>query len=125
MAITKNSNRQEPSLAHVTFTFGTGKDIAVQGTFPALDLPQNSVITRGYLVVTDATSAGVTVAVTGFLAASAADAVALYPLVPTGAEVLVPTTLNVVVAGANPVASGVATLVVEYYVNGKAEYSHG
>jgi hypothetical protein len=125
MAIIKNVNRQEPALAHVTFTFGTGADIAAQGTFPALDLPQNAVVTRGHLVVSDATDAGVTVAVTGYLSASSAATTGIFPLVATGVELLAASTLNVVVAGATPVASGVATLVVEYYVNGKSEWSQG
>ena len=125
MAIIKNTNRQEPTLAHVTFTFGTGSDISAQGTYPAIELPQNAVVTRGHLVVSDATDAGVTVAVTGFLGASSAAATGIFPLVATGIESLVPSVLNVVVAGATPVAIGSATLVVEYYVKGKAEWSQG
>ena len=61
MAITKNAGRQEVIAARVTGTFGTGNDIAVAGTYPAIDIPAGAIVIGGNLVISDATTATVDV----------------------------------------------------------------
>src|SRR5574337_3612 len=59
MAITKDPGRQEVIAARVVVTFGTGNDIAVQGTYPAIDVPEGAIIVGGFINVSDATTATV------------------------------------------------------------------
>lgn len=131
MAITKNSGRQCPIVSNTKITFGTGKDVAATGFYPAVDLPQNAVVIDGWLVVSDATTASATAAVgpstapTSYLAATAIDATGKTDLTISGLVSTSPVTLGVTIAGANPVATGEAELVVIYYVNGRAEFSQG
>lgn len=132
MAITKKSGRQEIISAKVTWTFGdTDADIAVQGTYPAIDVPEGAVVVGGYLNITDATTATVDVSIGdgGSTAryASAVDGatVALTALTVTGYVYTAADTIDVLIATADPAAAGTAELVVNYVVDGRAAFSQG
>lgn len=131
MAITKKPGRQEVVSAKVTWTFGTGADVAVQGTYPAIDLPANAVVIGGYLNITDATTATVDVSVgdggsaTRYASAVDGAAVALTALTVTGYKYSEPDTIDVKITTADPAAAGTAELVVNYVVDGRAAFSQG
>lgn len=129
MAIKKNDGRQEVILAQVSFTLGSTGDVAAQGTFPAIQLPQGAVVVGGYLKVTTATSASVTIALNDgtntYLTATSAAATGRTAITPTGAALTAQTDVNVVVAGATPVTAGEAEVVIEYFVKGRAEWTQG
>ena len=42
--------------ARVTGTFGTGNDIAVAGTYGAIDVPEGAIVVGGHFVISDATN---------------------------------------------------------------------
>lgn len=131
MAITKKPGRQEIVSAKVTWTFGTGADVTVQGTYPAIDLPANAVVIGGYLNITDATTATVDVSVgdggsaTRYASAVDGAAVALTALTVTGYKYSEPDTIDVTITTADPAAAGTAELVVNYVVDGRAAFSQG
>jgi hypothetical protein len=128
MAIKKQAGRQEPALAVVSFTIGTGGDITAAGTYPAIELPQDAVVQEGWLNVKTATSAGVTIAISDgtstYLSATTAAATGLTELVPTGKTLTQQTNVNVVVVG-SPTTLGTVELVVEYFQQGKTEWTQG
>lgn len=127
-----DSGRQEVITARVSFTFGTGADVATQAAFPAIQVPQGAIILGGYIYVSDATSASVTAAIgdgitaNRYLTANAIPAsTGLVAIVPTGYQYLTQDTIDVTIAGADPVAAGVAELVVRYLRVKRAEFSQG
>jgi len=131
MAIKINSGRQETTVAIQDIEFGTGKDIDLQGVYDAVEVPNDAIVTGGYLIVDTATTALTTVSIgdtgspTRYLPATSVSATGVTPLVVTGFTHPVTEKLKVTVAGANPVAVGKATIVLEYVRRGKAEYSQG
>ncbi len=131
MAITKESGRQDIISAKVDFTFGTGADVAVQGSFEAIQVPQNAIVVGGYIYVSDATTATVDINIgdggstTRYIAAVDGAATGLTALVPTGYKYTAQDTIDVTITVANPAAAGAATLVVNYIVDGKEYFSQG
>lgn len=131
MAITKKAGRQEIIAAKVDFTFGTGADVAVQGTYPAIDVPAGAIVVGGYLNITDATTATVDVNVgdggstTRYASAVDGAATGRTALTLTGYKYTTPDTIDVVITVADPAAAGTAELVVEYIVDGRAAFSQG
>lgn len=131
MAITKNAGRQEVIAARVTFTFGTGADVAVQGTYAAIDVPNGAVVVGGHLNISDATTATVDVNIgdggltTRYAAAVDGAATGLTALVPTGYKYTDADTIDVNITVADPAAAGTAELVVLYIVDGRSAFSQG
>lgn len=131
MSITKNEGRQEIIAARVTGTFGTGADIAVAGTYAAVDVPQGAIVVGGYFYISDATTATVDVHVgDGGVTNRYADnvdgaATGVTALTITGYKYTAPDTIDLLVDTADPAAAGVWELVVEYIVDGRAAFSEG
>jgi hypothetical protein len=134
----KDAGRQEILISSTRIPFGAASTathpnqvvLSAAGVHPVLQLPAGAVVLRGYLAVTDATTAGVTVAVgtvgspTSIIAATAADAVATTAITPFVVP-LTATTEYVATVVNTPVAVGEAYLVVEYFIQGKSEYTQG
>lgn len=134
----KNTGRQDILLSSTRIPFGAASTathpnqvvLSAAGVHPVLQLPAAAVVLRGYLSVTDATSAGVTVALgtvgspASLLAATAADAVATTAITPFATPLAATTEYVATVVGV-PVAVGEAYLVVEYFIQGKSEYVQG
>lgn len=131
MAITKKSGRQEVIAAKVTGTFGTGNDIAVQGTYGAVDVPEGAIVVGGYFYISDATTATVDVHVgDGGATNRYADnvdgaATGVTALTITGYKYTAADTIDLLVDTADPAADGAWELVVEYIVDGRAAFSEG
>ncbi len=120
-----NSGRQEVIAARSKVALGTDTDVAVQGTYPALSLPEGAVIVGGFVNVVDATSAGATLTLGTITGAVALDAVAKTDITVSGAELAVAEVLDAVVGGADPVLAGSVEIVVEYVVDGRTAFSQG
>jgi hypothetical protein len=131
MAIIKDFGRQELIVARVTGTFGTGYNVPLQAVYPAIEVPQGAVIVGGHFVVSDVTTASVAVAIgdgtlgTRYASGINANALGLTALVPTGYKYTVQDTIDITVSAATPAAYGTFELVVEYIVDGRAEFSQG
>lgn len=131
MAITKSEGRQEVIAARVTGTFGTGADIAVQGTYEAINVPAGAIVIGGNLVISDATTATVDVHIgDGVDDNRYADnvdgaATGLTALTLTGYKYTAADTIDVMVDTADPAAAGAFELVVLYIVDGRAAFSEG
>ena len=131
MAITKDVGRQEVIAAMLTVTLGTGNDIAVAGTYGAIDVPEGAVVVGGYINVSDATTATVDIhlgdgGVTNrYLDNIDGAATGLTALTITGYEYTTADTLDVLIDTADPAAAGQFELVVLYVVNGRAAFSQG
>jgi len=131
MAITKKSGRQDVSVARVDFTFGTGNDVAVQGTYPAIDLPEGAIVVGGYLNIIGATTATVDVNIgdggstTRYASAVDGAATGVTALTVTGYQYTVADTVDVTITVADPAAAGSAEVVVEYIVANRAYFSEG
>ena len=131
MAITKNAARQEVIAARVVVTLGTGKDIGVQGTYAAIDVPAGAVVVGGHINVSDATTATVDInvgdgGVTDRYANNVdAGATGLTALTITGFKYTTPDTIDLLVDVADPAAAGQVELVVLYIVDGRAAFSQG
>lgn len=131
MAITKNVGRQEVIAARVVVTLGTGNDVAVQGTYGAIDVPEGAIVVGGFINVSDATTATVDIhlgdgGVTNrYLDNIDGAATGLTALTLTGYEYTAPDTLDILVDTADPAAAGQFELVVLYIVNGRAAFSQG
>jgi len=131
MAITKDVGRQEVIAAMLTVTLGTGNDIAVAGTYGAIDVPEGAVVIGGYINVSDATTATVDIhlgdgGVTNrYLDNIDGAATGLTALTITGYEYTTADTLDVLIDTADPAAAGQFELVVLYVVNGRAAFSQG
>ena len=131
MAITKNYARQEVIAAKVDITFGTGTDIAVIGVFEAIEVPRNAIVVGGYINVSDATTATVDINIgdggssTRYATAVDGAATGLTALTLTGYKYTAKDTIDVAITVADPTAAGAAELVVEYIIDGRAEFSQG
>jgi hypothetical protein len=131
MAIKLNTDRQEVITARVSWTFGSGKDVAAQGAYPAIQVPEGAIILGGHLYVDGATTASTTVAIgdsgaaTRYLGATAVDATGLTALVPTGYKYTAQSNVLVTVAGATPAAAGTAELIIRYLKVNRTEFSQG
>jgi len=131
MAITKSVERQELIVARVTGTLGTGYNVAVQGVFTAVEIPQNAVVIGGHFVVDDVTSGSVVAAIGDSVSGTRygsninCNALALTALVPTGYKYPAQSTIDITISGATPAAYGTFELVVEYIIDGRAEFSQG
>ena len=131
MAITKNEGRQEVIAARVAGTFGTGADIAVQGTYAAVDVPEGAIVVGGHFVVSDATTATVDVHIgDGGVTNRYADnvdgaATGLTALTITGFKYTAADTIDILVDTADPAAAGTWELTVLYIVDGRAAFSQG
>lgn len=131
MAVTKDSGRQEVIAARVVVTFGTGNDIAVQGTYPAIDVPEGAIIVGGHINISDATTATVDVHLgDGGVTNRYADnidggATGLTALTLTGYKYTAADTIDILVDTADPADAGQAEIVVMYIVDGRAAFSEG
>lgn len=131
MAVTKDSGRQEVIAARVVVTFGTGNDIAVQGTYPAIDVPEGAIVVGGHINISDATTATVDVHLgDGGVTNRYADnidggATGLTALTLTGYKYTAADTIDILVDTADPAAAGQAEVVVMYIVDGRAAFSEG
>ena len=125
---TQSEGRQSPLIARAAFTAADlpGTDFA-----PALQLPSDAVILRGYLAITTAFGAGTTVSVgtaaddDAYLAATAADATGVTALTGgiTGAVVADVTMMGLTASAA--MADGEGALVVEYIRSSRAQVTEG
>ena len=133
MAITKATGRQFSVSSKVAFTMGTaaGEDIGVVAVYPAIDVPEGAIVTGGWINVTDATTATVDLdvgdATTPARYVNGVDGAAtgLTALVPTGFKYTTADSITVAVTVADADAAGAAELVVEYMVDGRAQFSEG
>jgi hypothetical protein len=131
MSIKLQTGRQEVITARVAWTFGTGKDVLVQGAYPAIQVPKGAIILGGHVYVSDDTSASVTIAVgdagsaTRYVSGINGAAVALTALVPTGYQYTAQDNILVTIGGADPTATGAAELIVRYLVVNRVEFSQG
>jgi len=134
MAIAKKSGRQtvitviQPLNFNSTANLG---EIDAQAVFGAIDLPAGAIGVGGYLNVKVATTVGVTVAIgdvgspARYLAATSAVTIAKTALLTPGFKHTAPTTINVTVAGATPAILGTSEIVLQYVVEGRAEFTQG
>jgi len=133
MAITKASNRQHSISSKVEFTMGTAasEDIGVIGVYPAIDVPEGAIVTGGWINVSTVTTATVDLdvgdATTPARYVNGVDgaALGLTALVPTGYQYTAADEITVSVTVADADAAGTAELVVEYMVDGRAQFSEG
>ena len=117
------------------------------GTYEAVQLPEGAVVTGGFAMILEAFPASVTLEVGDdgdidrYLdAAGGAPGTAVYPqagsigeqtlndlqyLAPTGYKYTAANSIDVVVGGAAPTASGKLRLCVKYIVAGRAAFSEG
>lgn len=130
--VVKNSGRQEVIAVKQTLNFGTGKEIDSLGVVGVIDLPAGAIVLDGYLNVISGTTATATVSIgdsgnaSRYLAATSVVTVAKTAITnATGFKTTVPTTVNITVAGAAPVAVGVSEIVLRYIVDGRAAFSQG
>ena len=129
MAITKNGDRQNVSVARVVVSLGTGNDIAVQGTYEAIDVPSGAIVVGGYVNVTDATTATVDIHLgDGGVTNRYADnvdggATGLTALTVTGYKYTAADTIDVLVDTADPAAEGEVEIVVEYIKDGRGYFN--
>ena len=128
MSITSRSQvRQSVLVARCPFTFADLPDTAF---VPAIQLPADAVILRGYLAVTtafDATSTidvGIAGTATKYLAAGDVDGAAILPLTGlTGASAGAIETIGLTSSEAQ--AAGAGALVVEYIRTGRVQATEG
>ena len=125
MAISLNSGRQEVIAARLKVSLGTGNDVDVQGTFPAVSLPEGAVVVGGFINVTDASTVAATLQLGTYSAAVALDAVAKTDLTISGDEEAVAVFLRHLLAVADPVLEGAVEIVVQYIVDSRAAFSQG
>jgi hypothetical protein len=133
MPITKNSARQEPILAFVDINLA---DIANNVAAPALDLPVGAVVIAGALVTTEAWNSTTSDVMDVGDAGSATRYLTDGNIRALGARVqIVPTglihdasnnTLRVTwTSGGGVPTTGKVRLEVQYFVRGRAAFSHG
>jgi len=125
---TRSEGRQSPLIARAAFT---AVDLPGTDFAPALQLPSDAVILRGYLAITTAFGAGTTVSVgtasndDAYLGATVADATGVTALTGgiTGAAVGDVTMMGLTASAA--MADGKGVLVVEYIRTGRAQVTEG
>jgi hypothetical protein len=131
MTIKLNTGRQEVITARVAWTFGTGADVAIQGAYPAIQVPFGTIILGGHVYVSGATSASVAIAVgdatvpTRYVSGINGAAAALTVLVPTGYTYPKQDNILVTISAADPAAAGTAELIIRYLVLKRVEFSQG
>jgi len=131
MAITKNTGRQEVISAKVSFTLGTGADVSAIGVYEAIEVPRGAIIISGYVYISDATTATVDLNIgdggssTRYAATIDGAATGLTALVPTGYKYTEKDTIDVAITVAAAEAAGVAELVINYIIDGRAEFTQG
>lgn len=130
MAIKKNTGRQEPAVASVSFTIGTGKDVPTNGTYPAIQIPQGAIVQKVAVNVITASSAGTTISVgdaglaTRYQTTTSGAAVAMTTSNGTGYKY--PSTQDIILTVAGtPTTAGLVEVYVEYIQTGKAEWNEG
>lgn len=131
-ALVKNSGRQEVIAVKQSLNFGTGKELDSTGVVAVIDLPANAIVLDGYLNVLSGTTATATVAIgdsgsaTRYLAATSVVTVAKTAIAnAAGFKTTAPTSVNITIAGAAPVAVGVSEIVIRYIVDGRAAFTQG
>lgn len=121
MAISKDTGRQWPLVARVSFAGGT--DVDAVGTYEAIDLPAGAQVTGGNLEVTTGFSGTGTIAVQigseVLIAASTQGSAAVVDFSGAGSAVAAGDTVDIVTAVA-ALTDGAATLTVEYVIDGRA-----
>lgn len=137
-SITKNAGRQYPLVARVDFTYTdlmtSGANVAADVAIPAIDIPQNAVVTGGELVITTAFAGPVT------LVADVGDGVddnryinngnmataARVAITPTGHVYTAADTIDLnVTAGATTASSaGAGYLQVEYILTDRTQENY-
>lgn len=137
MALTKKSARQSPIVATCDFTYA---DLTSGAYAPMVDLPAGAIVTGGYVAITtifnsattDKFSIGDKVgsanATAATYAAQSADitAAGIVAITPTGGKYTGAATVGVVWTGDGTAPSaGVGRLVVQYILDGRAEFSQG
>lgn len=131
MAITKKSARQSPTVAIVTINLG---DYTSGTAAAAIGLPANAIVTSGHLVVDTAwdtgTSAAIVVGDSGtanrYLTSTSIKTAGRTALVPTGYKYTTASDIKVTITDTGTAATvGSARLIVEYIVDGRAEFSQG
>jgi hypothetical protein len=131
MAITKDTDRQEVISARVTFSFGTGNDVAATGTYEAINVPEGAIVIGGTLNVSDATTATVDIHIgDGGSTNRYADnvdgaATGLTALTLTQYKYTAADTIDVLIDTAAPASEGAAELEIQYIVDGRAAFSEG
>jgi len=128
MAISKDSGRQYPLVATVTFVGGT--DVTAVASYPAIDIPAGSTVTGGYVEVTSAFDATLDINVgdgdTANLYASAVNGAAAgrTALTLTGKSYAANDTIGVGIAVVAATA-GAGKLVVEYVTTDRSNEDFG
>jgi len=126
MAITKDAGRQTTLVAVVDFTFATLTSGSAEG---AVDLPNGAVVTGGQLVVdtafnsgtSDTISVGDGVTAARYESAQSVASTGAYPLTVTGYEYTAADAVDITLTSVGAAATaGAGRLVVEYYVEGRA-----
>ena len=120
-----SSGRQEVISARYKISLGTGNDIAAQGTYPSLSLPEGAVVVGGFIYVSDASTASSTIDLGSLSGAVSLATVAKTDLTITGIEEPAAIVIDAVIAGADPVAAGVVEITVNYVVDDRAAFSQG
>jgi hypothetical protein len=128
IADTGHYGRQDILVARAIVKTGTGFDTVTQTTETCLAIPAGAIVVGGYIYVSDATTAAVTVTVgdggsaARYLGATSAAAFGRTVLVPTGYKYTSDDTIDMVFGGADPAANGVIELVVEYIIEGRSAF---
>lgn len=131
MAITKKPGRQEVIAARVTGTFGTGNDVAVQGTYEAVEVPAGAIVVGGYVNISDATTATVDVSIgdggsaTRYVSAADGGATGITAFTLSDFKYTAQDTIDMTITTADPAAAGAFEIVVQYIVDGRAAFSQG
>ena len=131
MAITKKAGRQAPITAKVSFTLGTGADVSAVAVYEAIEVPEGAIVTGGYLLISDATTATVDLNVgdggssTRYASAVDGAATGLTALVPTGYQYTAKDTIDIAITVAAAEAAGAGELVVTYIVDGREVFTQG
>ena len=131
MAITKDSSRQEVIVARVVASVGSSGDISAQDTYPAIEMPANSIVVGGYFNVTDATSSSVDFNVgdggssTRYISAADGAATGVTALTITGYKYTSIDTIDINVSTATPSATGEVELVVMYVIENRSAFAQG
>ena len=131
MAITKKAGRQAPITAKVSFTLGTGADVSAVAVYEAIEVPEGAIVTGGYLLISDATTATVDLNIgdggssTRYASAVDGAATGLTALVPTGYQYTAKDTIDIAITVAAAEAAGAGELVVTYIVDGREVFTQG
>ena len=126
MAISKNSGRQYPLVASLTFAGGT--DVGVAATYEAIDLPGGAIITGGSFYTPAGFNGNGTIAIhlDALVLVAAADydaeTYAVFDMATIdalNAALTAPNTIDVVIAVA-ALTDGVGRVIVDYIIDNRA-----